>query len=247
MVRLMDVSIYVGWDPREADAFAVACRSIRRHLNTPYPIYGLVLADLQKKGLYTRPIEYRPSAADRPVMWDVVSDAPQSTEHANARFLVPHLAKKGWAMFTDGDVLARANLGRMLEELNPHYAVYCVKHQHVPAGTLKMDGQVQTSYSRKNWSSVMVFNCEHPANKSLTPELFNTIPGRDLHRMCWLRDDEIGELPPEYNFLVGHTDPAIDPKIVHFTDGTPAMPGYENVPFADEWRSELSRWARQAA
>src|SRR3954462_845347 len=98
----MNRSIYIGWDPREADAFAVARDSMRRHMTLPIPVRGLVLDDLKAQGLYTRPMEYRPSAADKPVMWDVVSDAPMATQHACARFLVPYLAKSGWALFVDG-------------------------------------------------------------------------------------------------------------------------------------------------
>jgi len=116
---MLDASIFIGWDPREAAAFAVARSSCKAHLTRQIPIYGLVLDDLIRQGLYTRPIEYRPSAADRPIMWDVVSGAPQSTEHANARFFVPRLAKTGWAMFCDGDVLFRGNVARLFEQLDP--------------------------------------------------------------------------------------------------------------------------------
>jgi hypothetical protein len=236
-------SVFIGWDPREAAAFAVARSSCRRHLNLPVPIFGLVLDQLKAKGLYTRPTEIRPSAADRPVMWDVISNAPMSTEHANARFLVHHLAGSGWALFVDGDVLFRGNVSRLFESLSPEYAVYCVKHRHEPQPGFKMDHQIQTRYARKNWSSVMAINCDHPANKALTVDLINSVPGRDLHRFCWLEDDLIGELSPEWNFLVGHTHAPVNPKIVHFTDGCPDMQGYDDVAFADEWRQELHRWA----
>jgi lipopolysaccharide biosynthesis glycosyltransferase len=236
-------SIYIGFDPREASAFAVARSSLKRHITQPIPVYGLVLDDLQKKGLYTRPMEMRPSAVDKPIMWDVISDAPMSTQHANARFLVKELARTGWALFMDGDVLVRGNVARLFANLKSEYAVYCVKHKHNPSSETKMDGQVQTAYQRKNWSSVMAINCQHPANRELTVEMVNTVPGRDLHRFVWLLDEEIGELGPEWNYLVGHTDPSVDPKIVHFTDGVPDMPTYENVPYADEWREELKRWA----
>lgn len=195
-------------------------------------------------GLYTRPIEFKPSAADRPIMWDTISDAPMSTQHACARFLVPHLAGAGWALFMDGDVLVRGNLARMFEKLESQYAVYCVKHKHEPPAGVKMDGQAQTQYARKNWTSFIVFNCEHESNKALTLKMINTLPGRDLHRLCWLKDEEIGELSPEWNFLVGHTDPAVDPKVVHFTEGCPDMVGYENVPYADDWRVALEDWAQ---
>lgn len=174
-----------------------------------------------------------------------------STEFAISRFLVPHLVAlsttggnpRGWAAFMDCDMLARRNLCRMFEIVKDDYAVMCVHHNHRPAGETKMDGQVQTQYGRKNWSSMMLFNCDHPANAELTVDLVNKLPGRDLHRFCWLDDSEIGELGPEWNYLVGHSDEAIDPAIVHFTEGVPSMPGYENVPYADEWRSELHRWA----
>lgn len=236
--------IYIGYDQREAAAFAVARHSMKRHMTQQWPIYGLVLSDLQKKGLYTRPIEHRRSAADRSVMWDVISDAPMSTEHAIARFLVPHLAQyEGMAMFCDGDFLFKGNAARLFEEIVPGFAVWCVKHRHVPSSSIKMDGQEQTRYPRKNWSSLIVFDAAHPANRALTPEFVNALPGRDLHRFCWLQDEEIGDLPPEWNFLVGHSDPTIEPKAVHFTDGVPDMAGYENTPFADEWRAELERWA----
>src|SRR5258708_4147626 len=105
----MNESIWIGFDPREAAAFAVARSSCGRHLTRRFPIGGIVLDDLMKAGLYRRPIEYRTSAADKPIMWDVVSDAPMSTQHANARFLVPHLAGSGWALFMDGDMLVRTN------------------------------------------------------------------------------------------------------------------------------------------
>lgn len=237
------VSIWIGWDPRQAAAFAVARSSCRRHLNLPIPICGLVLDDLIRRGLYTRPIEYRASAADKPVMWDVVSDAPMSTQHACARFWVPMLAKTGWALFCDGDVLFRGNVKRLFEQLDPSKAVYCVQHRHEPAPGVKMDGQAQTTYARKNWSSVLAFNCDHPANKALTLAVLNNTPGRDLHRFFWLADCDIGELDPCWNYLVGHTDPSISATIAHFTDGVPDMPGYADVKYADEWRAELNRWA----
>lgn len=236
-------SIWIGFDPREANAFAVARYSARRLLTQPIPIQGVVLSWLQARGLYTRPIETRRGCP--PVMWDTISDAPMSTEFACSRFLVPHLAQRGLALFVDCDVLVRYNLARLFEiaEKDRSKAVWCVKHKHEPPPGLKMDGQMQTLYARKNWSSVMLFNLEHEANKRLTLDAVNGLPGRDLHRFCWLEDHEIGELGPEWNFLVGHTNADVFPFIVHFTDGHPGMTGYERVPYADEWRETLAEWA----
>jgi hypothetical protein len=229
-------SIYVGWDPREADAFAVAMSSIARHLSTPIPLHSLILADLEARGLYSRPTAWRPGPANRPVMWDIISDAPISTQHACARFLVPHLAKEGWALFMDGDMLVRSDLAEVFEGLDPAKAVYCVQHRQTPSGAVKMDGQVQTPYARKNWSSFCIFNASHEANRALTVAMVNSLPGRDLHRFCWMEDDLIGALDPTWNVLVGPEEP----KVAHFTHGLPGMPGYEDVPFADEWREELA-------
>jgi lipopolysaccharide biosynthesis glycosyltransferase len=246
MSQLLPKSIWIGWDPREAAAFAVARHSIRRHLTQAIPIFGLVLDYLRASGLYSRPMEWKQSAADKPIMWDTISDAPMATEHACARFLVPYLAKSGWALFVDGDTLFRGNVGHLFEQLDESKAVYCVHHRHEPQPGMKMDGQNQTKYSRKNWSSFLVFNCDHPSNKALTLELINTVPGRDLHRFCWLKDSEIGELGPEWNFLVGHTDPSVEPKVVHFTEGLPDMPGYEAQAYANEWREARNSWAQGA-
>lgn len=231
----MKKSIYIGFDPREVDACKVAHHSLHRHMTESIPVHSLVLGELTARGLYKRPVEYRNGR-----MWDTISDAPMSTQHANARFLVPHLAKAGWALFMDGDMLVRGDISKVFEGLDENKAVYCVQHYYIPVNKTKMDNQLQLLYRRKNWSSFVLFNCAHEANNGLTLDLINTVPGRDLHRFCWLDDSEIGELDHKWNFLVGHSDPKIDPAVVHFTEGVPDMPGYENVAYADEWRAELA-------
>ena len=52
-----------------------------------------------------------------------------------------------------------------------------------------------------------------------------------------LEDDEIGGLPEAWNWLEGHSDPSIQPKLVHFTRGTPDFPGYADAAYADEWHA----------
>ncbi|BCH33138.1 hypothetical protein MesoLjLc_50680 [Mesorhizobium sp. L-8-10] len=234
----MKHSVWIGFDPREASAFAVAKHSILRRLITPIPVHGIVLSEMRARGLYTRPTSVKDGR-----LCDVISAAPMATEFAVSRFLVPHLAGSGWGLFMDCDMLVRTNLERLFKLCDPSKAVMVVKHHHNPPEGIKMDGQVQTRYARKNWSSVMAFNIDHPANRALTLELINTVPGRDLHAFCWLDDSLIGELDASWNWLVGHSDPEIEPDIVHFTEGTPAMSGYENCAYAEEWRAELERWA----
>ncbi len=98
-----------------------------------------------------------------------------------------------------------------------------MQHDYQPKDSVKMDGKVQTSYPRKNWSSCMLFNCGHPSTRQLTPELVNRETGAYLHRMQWAADDEIGALPTEYNWLEGWNEkPASGlPKVVHYTRGGP--------------------------
>jgi hypothetical protein len=247
---MMSRSIYVGFDPREAAAFNVARYSFRCYLTQPIRIRGLVLSQLQAEGLYRRPTRTRINSEGRLEMIDELSirsdyNGRIATQHANARFLVPHLARTGWALFSDGDVLARpgADLARLFDSLDAQYACYCVKHAHQPTVKTKMDGQLQTQYHRKNWTSFIVWNCGHAAVKELTVEMVNTLPGRDLHALGWIDDDAIGALDPAWNHLVGEVPHDPDCKVAHFTNGTPDMPGYESQPFADEWRSLLDRQA----
>lgn len=242
-------SIWIGWDPREAAAFAVCRHSIKRHLSQDIPINGLVLDNLRARGLYSRPSQTRINSDGYKQLWDTISDAPMATEFSNSRFLVPQLAVSGLALFMDCDMLARADLVELFDyiESQPRKAVWCVKHRHEPTNTVKMDGQVQTIYARKNWSSVCVFDVVHPANRSLTLDVVNKATGRDLHRFFWLADCDIGELPVEWNWLAGHSTPSVVPKIVHHTDGSPCMAGYENAAYAGEWRAELNEWALSGA
>lgn len=235
--------VYVGFDPREADAFAVARSSIMRH-SPMLEVRGVVLARLRESGLYTRPMEMR-RGVDRPIMWDTISGAAMATEHACARFLVPLIQRHGLALFMDGDVLVRASLEQLFDiaKADRSKAVWVVKHRMPDTGSVKMDGQEQASYARKNWSSVALWNCDHPATRALTAEMVNTMPGRDLHAFCWMPDDAIGELDPAWNHLVGVYPKNPGAKIAHFTLGTPSMAGYAGCEFADEWRAELNRWA----
>jgi hypothetical protein len=236
----MSRSIFVGYDPREAEAFAVCRHSLRRHMPN-VPVHAVVLDEVRAAGLYRRPTSIRDGR-----MWDDISEAPCSTQFAVSRFLTPILAKTRLALFMDCDVMARASLADLFAqaEADSSKAIWCVQHQHEPPPGIKMDGQQQTRYARKNWSSVVLWNCEHKANGALTVEMINRVPGRDLHRFSWLKDDEIGSLHPSYNYLVGHTKLAdgSEPRLVHFTEGGPWLDAYRDVEFADEYRAMRTRW-----
>lgn len=226
-------AVFIGWSANEMEACLVADRSARAHTTIALSYTRVALLRLKALRLYTRPTEVRDGR-----LWDVVSDAPMSTEHAISRFFVPMLCDyKGWALFTDGDVLVRSDLGELFAQADPTKAVQVVQHgEERQGGVFKKDGDVQTQYHRKNWSSVMLFNCAHPAHRELTLADLNGRPGRDLHRFYWLRDDEIGALPAGWNYLVNVTTPVPNPvHLAHFTLGIPSLPGHRDDPFADEW------------
>lgn len=225
----MTLNVFIGFDPRESDAYSVCIRSMKARTKADLMVHRLDLKILRDRNLYTRYHEIRDGR-----LWDIISGAPMSTEFAISRFLVPALCEfRGWAVYCDCDFLWRADIAELFALAREEYAVMVVKHFYNPTTELKMDGQLNQSYPRKNWSSLMLFNCAHPANQWLSPERVNCLPGRDLHGFCWLAESEIGQLPIEWNWL------NIEPKAVHFTNGTPVMPGYENAAYADEWRGHL--------
>lgn len=235
------LQIFIGHDPREKLAFDVCAWSILRHASVPVKINAIRMDTCRNKGLFWRNQEYKDGR-----LWDEISDAPCATEFSLTRFLTPHVSSEDWALFMDCDMLLRSDINELMRYTDPKYAVICTKHRHLPQEAFKMDNQIQTTYSRKNWSSFMMFNCNHPSNKNLTIEMINELPGRELHNFCWLNDRDIGSIPITWNHLVGYNPPKEvkeyqhlgKPHNIHFTEGMPFMYGYEHCEYADIWRNE---------
>lgn len=176
-----------------------------------------------------------------------MDDKPFSTEFSHTRFLVPALMNyKGVALFADSDMLCLSNIKKLFDLFDPKYAMQVVKHNHVPLPNVKkMDGREQLKYFRKNWSSFMLFNCEHPSNAVLTPERVNTAKGSDLHALSWLKDSEIGALPNSYNYISGVSPKmAIDDvDVIHYTEGGAWFDECKDVPYANLWVAEHEHWS----
>jgi lipopolysaccharide biosynthesis glycosyltransferase len=208
--------IYVGYDSREDIAYQVCKHSCR-----DYPVIPIVQQQLRNQQLYWRDI-----------------DTLASTEFSITRFLVPHLnAFKGWALFVDCDTLFLTDPSGLFALADDRYAVMCVKHEYTPSSIIKMDGKNQHIYPRKNWSSVMLFNCSHPSNAKLTKELVNTATPQFLHRLSWLKDEEIGSLPISWNWLVDWYKEPKDgiPKLLHYTEGGPWFIEHATCEYANIW------------
>lgn len=227
------LKIFMGWDSREAEAAKVARASINAHCPDYIP---LDIRELRLNWLIQQEFYKRPTSVRNGKLWDEISQSHMSTEHAISRFLVPYLCDyEGWALYIDCDILLRTDISELFQNYCDNmYAVRCVKHQMMDSLDTKMDGQVQNYYPRKNWSSVILWNCGHKANAELTLDLVNTWPGRTLHHFAWLADDQIGTLPETWNHLIGINEPT--PKLVHFTLGLPNMEGYEGSEYTEEWR-----------
>lgn len=230
------MKVFIGYDTAEPEAYAVAAASLSGRASLPIEIIPLDLTRLAESGLLRRPRDIRGGR------YDILSNAPASTDFAISRFLVPILAQTGWAMFVDCDVVFMSDIADLIPHIDEQYAVMCVQHSYIPASGPKMDGQVQTRYPRKNWSSVMLFNCDHPANRRLSLVDVQERRGFDLHQFYWLNDAEIGALPAEWNWLVGEQPRPANPKIAHFTLGGPFTPGWRGGDFDSLWYEERQRW-----
>lgn len=215
------IRIFIGYDPREAAAFAVLAHSIHARASRPVSIAPLVLSQLGG------------------VLWRERHPL-QSTDFSFSRFLVPYLCGyEGWALFTDCDMLVMDDVAKLWELRDERYAVQVVKHEHVPKEDVKFLGQPQTRYEKKNWSSVMLFN--NARCKALTPDYVNTATGLDLHRFRWLEDEAlIGALPHRWNHLVGYDAPTPGVALAHYTIGGPYFPEWRDCEYSAEWRAELA-------
>jgi len=219
-------NIYIGFDTSNYGqqlAYDVCKRSIQKY-NKNIKIYQLNKKKLEKKIKFNR------------------KDNSGSTEFTYTRFLVPYLNNyEGWALFCDSDFLWFCDPVEIFDKYADNkYAVCCVKHEYTNChGREKMDGQKQEYYPRKNWSSLMLFNCSHPSIKNLSLNNVNKKSPKYLHRMEWCKDEEVGEIDKSYNYLVGYYDDN-NYKALHYTDGGPWHPGYEDVEYGNLWLEYLT-------
>ena len=222
--------IYVGWDSREDIAYQVAKHSIESLSSIPVEIIPLKQKQLRKEDLYWRE-----------------RDKLASTEFTFTRFLIPELSEfDGWALFIDCDFVAVDDVANLVKQCNDKYAVMCAQHDYTPEEGTKMDGQQQHQYPRKNWSSMMLINCSHPSNRVLTKQVVNDEKktGAYFHRFSWLKDNEIGKLSHEWNWLVGWYKEPKDgsPKFLHYTEGGPWFKDYQNCEYNYVWYKAQAKY-----
>lgn len=214
----------------------VCAASLRRVTNGEIEPVFLNQDRLRAAGLYTRAEDWRGQK------YDFASQSTMSTQFSNSRFLTPILGQSGFSLFCDCDTVFYEDPRNMLDEACDNAAIYCVQHNHNGNEPSKMMGMAQTQYARKNQSSVVLFDCDHPANQRLSLWDVNHRPGRDLHQFYWLNYDEIGFLDVRWNQLVGVTHlPITTDGICHFTLGGPWFDGWVPQPYDDLWLAERDK------
>ena len=212
------IPIFIGYDPREAVAYHTCANSIIRHASCPVAIIPLAL-NLFK--------DYTETHTDG------------SNQFIYSRFLVPHLMDyTGHAIFIDGDMIVRSDIAELWQWRHKRYDVQVVKHNYETCMTEKYLGSKNENYPRKNWSSVIIWNCESTANKRLTPEFVQRSTGAELHRFTWIRDEQIGDLPAEWNWLPDEYGPNCNADLLHYTLGAPCFHDFATTPMADDWHHE---------
>lgn len=157
----------------------------------------------------------------------------ESTEFSFTRFYVPMLCNyEGIALFCDNDFLWKCDPLEVEKYLGDN-DIAVVKHEDYEALGIKMDGKENKSYPRKNWSSLIVYNCSKL--KNLTKEYLDNASPSDLHELKWA--DKIGEIPRSYNHLVGVYKPHNKIKALHYTNGGPWFDKYKDAELSEQWWS----------
>ena len=215
------VKIYIGFDQREAIAYHAFVQSLIDHASIPLDITPLAVKTL--KG-------YEEKHEDK------------SNDFVYSRFLTPYLNDfKGWAIFVDGDMICQKDIKELLDLRDDSKALQVVKHDYKTKAHQKYLGNINQDYPRKNWSSVILWNCEHPKHKLLTPDFIANQSGKYLHRFSWLADDDIGELPKEWNWLATEYPNNEQANIIHYTLGTPCFKDYRDAEMSDIWLKKHKR------
>ena len=209
------IPVFVGFDPREAIAYHVCCQSIIERASVPVAFHPLHLGLLR---------QYKETHGDG------------SNAFIYSRFLIPWMMGfSGHAIFVDGDMIVKADIAELWAERDLYSAVKVVKHDYKTKAATKYLGNKNENYPRKNWSSVILWNCGHPKNAILTPQYVMKASGRQLHRFEHLADSDIGDLPKEWNWMPQEEGPNQGAKLLHYTLGVPGIEYYAKGAQAEEW------------
>lgn len=209
------IRLFCGYEPREAIGFHVFVASVIERASEPVNIVPLTNMSMPKG----------------------------TNAFTVSRFLVPWLMQfRGRAIFADAsDMLMLGDVAELDALFDPAFAVQVVKHPtYRTRHKIKYRGTaletINTEYPRKNWASLMLVNCDHPAWAGMTPDALVQTPMIDLLQLRHIPDDQIGALPDGWNRLVDEGHPVEGAKLLHWTAGIPGFEAYRDAPGADDWR-----------
>ena len=209
------IKIVVGFDQREAIAYHTFSQSVLE--KSSLPVLFLPLSMNTLKG-------YKETHNDK------------SNDFVYSRFLTPYLHNfEGWAIFADGDMVCQSDIKELWDLRDETKALQVVMHDYKTKFNQKYLGNTNENYPRKNWSSLILWNCSHPKHRVLTPDFISSQTGKYLHRFSWLDDEDIGELPIDWNWLAIEYPNNPKAKIIHYTLGTPCFKDYRNTEMAVTW------------
>ena len=215
------INLVIGFDQREAVAFHTFVQSVIEKTSLPIKVIPLAIQSLKN---YTE------------------KHNDKSNDFVYARFLTPYLNNfQGWAIFADGDMICQADIKELWDMRDEKKALLVVKHSYKTKSKKKYLGNINEDYPRKNWSSVILWNCNHPKHRVLTPSFVANQTGKYLHRFSWLDDNDIGELPKEWNWLAIEYPNNLHAKLIHYTLGTPCFKDYFNSDMSEIWHSTFKR------
>ena len=215
------INIIVGFDQRESVAYHTFTQSIIEKSSLPVSFVPLAINTLK---------EYEEKHTDK------------SNDFIYSRFLTPYLNNfQNWAIFADGDMICQADIKELWDLRDESKALLVVKHDYQTKAHQKYLGNINENYPRKNWSSLILWNCSHPKHKILTPDFIANQSGKYLHRFSWLDNNEIGELPREWNWLAIEYPENLKAKLIHYTLGTPCFKDYRETEMSDIWHKTQQR------
>jgi lipopolysaccharide biosynthesis glycosyltransferase len=215
------INMVVGFDQREAIAYHTFTQSIMDKSSLPVSFTPLAINTL--KGYHE-------------------THAEKSNDFVYSRFLTPYLnAFSGWAIFADGDMICQADIKELWDLRDESRAVLVVKHDYKTKAQKKYLGNINMDYPKKNWSSLILWNCAHPKHKILTPDFISNQTGKFLHRFSWLEDEDIGDIPKDWNWLAIEYPENKNAKLIHYTLGTPCFKEYWDCDMSDIWHANQKR------
>jgi lipopolysaccharide biosynthesis glycosyltransferase len=142
------------------------------------------------------------------------------TPFTYSRFLVPYLSNyEGVSLFLDIDIVVLDDIKKLFDLADPNFALQVVKNE-----------------KRFEWASVMLFNNEKC--KILTPDYIDDLNNNGLHQIKWLKEEDVGALPTEWNHLVGYDKPRPDAKLIHYTQGLPCYEETIMCEYSAAWHEE---------